>query len=133
MDNMKTTIYLFGNLLLDFDNLPIKLLPRLRDQFPQIDFIVMDPNENIKPINEELIIIDTVMGINKVIIFNDLDKIQLDKIYSPHDLDLGFNLKLLQKIGKLKKITIFGVPSRINESKALEELITLIKQALKSN
>jgi len=131
--NKQITIYLFGNPLLSFDNLPIRLLPDLKKEFPQIDFRVTDPNENIKPIKKELIIIDTVQGINKVMVFNNLDKIQLDKIYSPHDLDLGFNLKLLQKIGELGKVTIFGVPQNIKEEKALKQLIMRIHEKYNAN
>lgn len=130
---IKKTIYIFGNPLLPFDNLPIKLAPKFQKRFPEINFIVQDPNENIKPRNREMIIIDTVTGVKKVTVLNNLDKIQLDKIYSAHDLDLGLNLKLLQKIGKLKKITIFGVPQNIEEGKALKQLITLLNKFIKPN
>ena len=44
-----------------------------------------------------------------------------------HDFDLGLNLKLLQKIGELEKITIFGVPPDMNKKIALKQLIKLIK------
>lgn len=125
---MKKTIYIFGNPLLDFDNLPIKLLPKLKKEFPNFNFIHLDPNENIKPINKELIIIDTVININKVKIFNNIDKIELDTIYSAHDLDLGFNIKLLQKINKLNKIIIFGIPPKLKEEEALKQLIKEIKK-----
>ena len=128
----KIKIYIFGNPLLPFDNLPIKLLPQLKYQFPSIEFIISDPNENIKPINKELTIIDTVAGIDQVTVFRDLDKIQLDKIYSPHDLDLGFNLKLLQKIGKLEKVTIFGVPQNIEKEKILKQLIQILKNFIEN-
>jgi len=124
------TIYIFGNPLLSFDRLPIKLAPKLRETFPQINFAIQDPNENLKPVNGELWIIDTVVGIKKVAIIEDLDKIQLDKIYSAHDFDLGFNLKLLQKIGKLKKTVIFGVPDKINGKAALKQLTGKIKQQI---
>lgn len=127
----RLTIHVFGNPLLPFDSLPLKLLPQLKKQFPNIDFVTLDPNENIKPINKQLIIIDTVIGIDKVTLLNDLDKIQLDKIYSLHDFDLGFQLKLLQKIGELEKITILGVPPDIQQQEALKQLINLIKQTLK--
>lgn len=121
------TIHIFGNPLLPFDNLPIKLAPKLKKRFPKIDFIIQDPNENLKPKNKELIIIDTVLDIKKVTVINGIDKIQLEKIYSAHDFDLGFNLKLLQKIGELEKITIFGIPPEINKQKAFEQLEKLIK------
>ncbi|MCX6766494.1 MAG: hypothetical protein NT170_01790 [Candidatus Moranbacteria bacterium] len=126
----KKTIHIFGNPLLDFDNLPLKLAPKLRKIFPEIDFVVVDPNENLKPINKELIIIDTVDGIKKVTLLDDLEKLKTDKIFSLHDFDLAFNLKLLQKIGKLKRVKIFGVPMKGDEREILDELVKLIKSSL---
>lgn len=123
----KKTIYIFGNPLLPFDSLPIKLLPKLKNAFPQINFIVKDPNENIKPHNGELLIIDTVMGIKNVVVIDDIDKIQLSPTCSLHDFDLGYNLRLLKKIGKLKNVIIFGIPPNINEEEALRQLTKLIK------
>jgi Ni,Fe-hydrogenase maturation factor len=122
----KKTIYIFGNPLLDFDNLPLKIAPKLQEIFPEINFVIADPSENIKPINEELIIIDTIEDIKKVTLIDDLEKIKIEKIYSLHDFDLAFNLKLLQKIGKLKKVKIFGVPIGIEEKIALEQLEKII-------
>jgi len=116
------TIYIFGNPLLEEDSLPIKLVPELRKKFPEIKFVVQDPNENLKPEDGKLFIIDTVLGINKVEIIDNLDRIQSDKIYSAHDFDLGFNLKLLAKIGELKKVAIFGVPVKIAGKEALKQL-----------
>lgn len=121
-------IYIFGNPLLPFDNLPVKLAPELAKRFPDIEFIIKDPNENLEPIENELVIIDTIAHIKEIIIIEDLDLIKTESIYSLHDFDLGFNLKLLQKIGKLKKIKIFGVPMGIDEKKALKRLVELIKK-----
>ncbi len=129
----KKTIHIFGNPLLPFDNLPIKLAPKLKKRFPEINFIIQDPNENIKPRNREMIIIDTVAGIKEAMVFSDFAQIQLDKIYSAHDLDLGLNLKLLQKIGELEKITIFGVPPNINEQTAFKQLSKLITNLSSKN
>ena len=125
----KKTIYIFGNPLLTFDSLPIKLAPELEKEFPAINFVVQDPNENLKPVRGELYIIDTVVGIDKVEVIEDLDQIQLDKIYSAHDFDLGFNLKLLQKIGELKKVVIFGIPEKIDKRDAAKQLAELIKNS----
>jgi len=120
------TIHIFGNPLLPFDNMPLKLKSRLAKQFPDISFITADPNENLAPQKKELIIIDTVVGVKKVEVINDIDKIQLNKMYSLHDFDLGFNLKLLKKIGTLKKVTIFAVPPDLPAKEALRQLIKLI-------
>jgi Ni,Fe-hydrogenase maturation factor len=125
----KTTIHIFGNPMLDFDNLPLKLTPKLEKTFPEIDFIVTNPSENIEPIDGELIIIDTVEGIKKITLTDDIGKLEINKIYSLHDFDLSFNLKLLQKIGKLKRVKIFGVPMNGNEKEILEQLKSAIKKA----
>lgn len=126
----KNIIYIFGNPLLNFDNLPLKLAPKLQKMFPEIDFVIIDPNENLKPINKKLILIDAIEGIDKVIIIDNIDKIQTQKLYSLHDFDLAFNLKLLQKIGKLQKVKIFGVPMDGDKEIILEQLSTSIKDFL---
>lgn len=123
----KLTIYIFGNELLDFDNLPIKLAPKLKKLFPDINFIIQDPNENLKAVNKELVIIDTVKGIKNAAIIRDFEKLETDKIYTMHDFDLAFNLKLLKKIGQLEKVTILGVPPDYSPQKALKELSKIIK------
>ena len=136
----KTTIYIFGNELLDFDNLPLKLAPKLKKLFPDINFIIQDPNENLKftrrirqsggvggpDMVDKLIIIDTVMGIKNIAVICDIKKLETEKIYSMHDFDLAFNLKLLKKIGRLGKLTILGVPPDYSEKKALRELKKII-------
>jgi len=127
MESNKKIIYIFGNEILDFDNMPIKLKPELDNLFPDCTFIIADPNENLKPINKELIIIDTVEGIDKVMIFDDVSKIENTPKYSMHDFDLGFNLKLLHKIGELEKVTIFGVPMNIKRQVALNQLALLLR------
>jgi len=129
----KKKIYIFGNKLLDIDNLPQKITPDLKKLFPKIDFILKDPNENLKPENKELIMIDTVANVKRVIVINDIEKIKTSKIYSAHDFDLAFNIKLLKKIGKLNKITIFGIPQGIKKQEALLQLVPKIKEYLKSN
>lgn len=128
---VKKTIYIFGNEILSFDSTPIKLAPDLQKIFPEFIFEVIDPNENLHPKNKELLIIDTIMDIDKVVIFNDIDKIQDSPRYSMHDFDLGFNLKLLQKIGELKKVTIFGVPPHIEKKEAIKQLVKLIHETIK--
>ncbi len=124
----KTTIYLFGNPLLAEDNLPLILEPSLKLAFPQFDFIWQDPNENLRPENGELILIDTVVGPEEVVVLTDLDKIERSPNYSLHDLDLGFNLKLLSKIGLLDKVTIFGLPAGGDSVKVFEQLAKKIKE-----
>jgi 8-oxo-dGTP diphosphatase len=115
------TIYVFGNPLVKRDSLPLKLIDRLRKKFPSLEFREFDTTEDLE-LEGELNIIDTVKGIKKVEIIEDIDKIVSDKIYSTHDFDLGYNLKLWKKMGMIDKARILGVPSSMKDEDALEQL-----------
>lgn len=78
----------------------------------------------------DLIIIDTIQGIKNVAMVTDIDSIKTQKIYSMHDFDLGYNLKLLKKLKYIDSVTIFGVPMKIKESVAFEQLAKLISANL---
>lgn len=123
-------IYVFGNPLIKEDSLPLKLIKKLKKEFPKIQFKEFDTVEDLEP-EKELNIIDTVKGIKKVEIIEDLDKIITNKIYSLHDFDLGYNLKLLKKMNMIKKIRIFGIPESMNEKEAFQELCKLIAKEFK--
>jgi len=105
-------IYVFGNELLKEDSLPMKLLPELKKEFSQIDFIIADPNENFPPKGEKnLIILDTVKGIKEPLLltYKNLEEIKKTPI-SPHDYDLLFHLQLMMKMGKIMSVKIIGFP-----------------------
>jgi len=125
----KITIYIFGNILLDFDNTPIKLIPELEKKFPQFNFLYQDPNENLHPEDKKLFIIDTIEGIDRVRLLDDINKIETSASCSMHDFDLSFNLKLLQKIGSLDSVLIFGVPMKSSKD-TLGQLVKLIEENL---
>ncbi len=119
------TIYIFGNPDLPMDALPVRLVPQLQAKFPQHQFFVKDPNEEWN-VPEKLIVIDTVKGIDQVIVFKDLSKFEAAPRVSIHDFDALTQLRLLQKIGKLKEVTIIGVPPDILEDVALKKIVGLL-------
>lgn len=119
------TVYVFGNPLVKEDSLPLKLIEKLRKEFPSLEFKEFDTVEDME-LEKELNIIDTVKGIKKVELIEDIDKIITDKIYSMHDFDLGYNLKLLKKMKIIDNVRIFGIPVDISENKAFLELCRLI-------
>jgi len=125
------TIYVFGNPLVKEDSLPLKLIDKLKKEFPSIEFKEFDTVEDLE-LEKELNIIDTVKGIKKVELIEDIDKIITDKIYSMHDFDLGYSLKLLKKMKMIDKVRIFGIPMKINEEKVFSQLKSLIKSSLPS-
>ena len=120
-------VYVLGNLLFEADSLPIKILPKLKSSILNVNFIELDPTENL-PQEDHLVIIDTILGIDKITILKDINKIESQKLCSLHDCDLGFNLKLMKKMGKIKDVTIIGVPSNHEEAKAIKELSYLVSQ-----
>ncbi len=131
----KTTfsIFYFGNPLFEEDNLALKVIPFLEKKFPQINFVFFDPNENFPEI-ENLWLIDTALGIEKISLIEDVKKIKNSPRFSSHDLDLGFYLKLYKKLDKIKKIKIIAIPSQINLSLAVKEIEKIIqKNFLKAN
>ncbi|MBI2675275.1 MAG: hypothetical protein HYX24_02360 [Candidatus Aenigmarchaeota archaeon] len=124
---MRHVIYVFGNPLLKEDSLPLKLLPRLRKEFPDIDFVELDPSDNIHELGKELIILDTVQGIRKVEIIENTDSIETGKAYSLHDFDLGQNLKLMKKLELIERIRIIGIPMGMNKNEAIEQVRIILQ------
>jgi Ni,Fe-hydrogenase maturation factor len=124
--NMK--VFIAGNKLLKQDSLPLRIFPLLKKEFPEISFEELDPSENLP--SDDLVIIDTVMGIKGVKVFSDLDSFSSNIIYSPHDYDFLFELKLNKKLGKLKKIKIIGVSPDLNAEEAFEKIKNEIKRIM---
>lgn len=119
-------IYFAGNKFLKQDNLPFRIISLLKKEFPKIKFEELDPSENLP--SENLIVIDTVVGIKDVKVFYDMDSFFSKNIFSPHDYDFLFELKLNKKLGKLKKIKIIGVPPELDEKEAFEKVKNEIKK-----
>lgn len=121
---MKTkTIYILGNPSIEQDATPIKLLPQLKKTLQQYNFQHLDPTENL-PEENHLILIDTILSLKEVKTLNEteLDKIQNSPTISMHDFDLGFQLKLMKKLGKINKVTIIGIPEKGNSKTILEQI-----------
>lgn len=123
-------VLVFGNPMLREDSMPLKLMHRLGERFPDIKFVEFDPNDDLEREGKELNIIDCVQGIKKVMLITDIEKVMTPKIYSMHDYDLGHSLKLLKKFGYVDNIRVFGVPMKMDENKAFKQLSGLISATL---
>lgn len=120
-------IYIFGNLDIPEDSLPLRILPELRREFPDVDFVTIDPNEEWE-VPEELVAIDTAYGVYQVTVFDDLDRFEPAPRISLHDFDALTNLKYLHKLGKLKTLHIVGVPPGFSEEEATESVIAVLRK-----
>lgn len=125
-------ILVFGNPLVEKDNLALKLLPRLKKSFLVIEFKEFDPTENLEAEieNGTLFILDVAEGISKIKVldFNDIDKLEIIKSCSMHDFDLAYNLKLLKKIGKLEKVKIIAVPINFDINNAFFQIQLILRK-----
>ncbi len=113
------TVFVFGNPDLPLDALPLRLLPELRRRLPAVEFLVKDPNEEWD-VPEELTIIDTVIGIAEPRLFPTLNDFTAAPRLSLHDFDAFANLRLLQKIGRLKSVRVVGLPPNCAEPAAAD-------------
>ena len=106
-------INVFGNKDVTMDAVAFEVANKLRNDFPAVDFIEINPNEDVPFDNgEDIYLMDVVRGIPDVKILDDswVDKLIHTESSSVHDYDLGFQLKYLKKLGKLGKVTIIGLP-----------------------
>ena len=102
-------ISVFGNPDLKEDNTAIKLIPELKKKYPKAEIKIEDPAGGLEPV-EDWIIVDTCEGIHKITEFEDLDKFESLRRVSVHDYEVAMELKLLKKLGKIKKLKIICVP-----------------------
>ena len=121
------TIFIFGNPDFEPDSLPVKLIPDLQKTYPDFSFVLKDPNEEWD-VPENLTIIDTAIGLEKITVFDDLDSFVNAPRLSMHDFDALDNLRFLKKLGKLKNIKIIAVPPGMNKDEALKEIGRFLKK-----
>jgi len=128
----KLRIYVFGNTFVKEDIGALLIMPVLQRKFPEIQFILTDPNEDFPPKKEkDIIILDTVKGISSTTLldFTNLQNIEKTPI-SPHDYDLLLHLLLLKKMGKINSVKIIGLPMYLVIKKELNRTIQIISSLL---
>lgn len=125
---MKKTVLYLGNPVLGSDSKPLQLIPLLQKKFPQINFLHYDPTEELPEAtpDQDLIIIDTVIGITKVQVMHHLDNLSLSPRNSVHDFDLVINLKLMKKLGKIKGVKIIGIPAQGDDNEIIKRIEKLM-------
>lgn len=119
-------VLIFGNPDLDADALPLRILPRLQRVLPAVEFQVLDPNEEWD-VPRTLVVVDTVVNIQEVTVFAGLDKFSAAPRLTMHDFDALSNLRLLQKLGKLGRVTVIGVPPAMEETKTAADIAAALR------
>jgi len=124
-----TKVFIFGNSDIAGDATPVELLPFLRERFPDIEFLFLDPNEEWE-IPDPLIIIDTVVGIKDIHIFQGLDAFAKTPAVTVHDFDALSQLRLLKKLGKLGQVIIIGVSPLLSMKEAEKKVADALPSLL---
>lgn len=126
-DSKRVNVWIFGNPDLPQDALPVALIPELQRRFPDAHFQRMDPLEEWE-VPKDLIIVDTVQGLEKVRVFTDLDAFESAPRLTMHDYDLGTTLKWMKKIGRLADVTIIGVPMGMDRQTAVDQVAAILSE-----
>jgi hypothetical protein len=119
-------VFVFGNPEIALDSLPVRLLPLLKKECPEWTFVMLDPNEEWE-VPSHMLIVDTVVNIEEPRVFEGLEQFMRAPRLTCHDFDAYANLQLLKKLGHIKDATIFGIPPKYDEQKAMEWLIAELK------
>jgi hypothetical protein len=104
------------------DNLVVGLMAELRQRLVDVDFEVADPTEDLEPAGDPWIILDVGMGIDRVMVVDDLQQLERVPGQSVHDFDVYLELRLKEKIGRLPDIRIVIVPFDMDQGQALNEI-----------
>ncbi len=66
-------------------------------------------------------------GIEDIVQINSIEQLQANRIYSMHDFDLGYNIKILKKLGMIDSVNIIGIPMKIDKDVALEKIGDILR------
>lgn len=98
----------FGTKLVENDDTALNVCELLRNDFAGMEFIICDDPSEILEHADGAIILDVVKGIDHVQFIDD-DLLKDRDLYTLHDFDLGFFIKLVKSIGG-PKTRILGLP-----------------------
>ena len=125
------SVSVFGNPDLQLDSVPVQLVPKLRRQFPNVRFVVEDPNEIDLPKHGKWVILDTVRGLERVSWLSVDDIARSRNVgMTAHDYDLSTLLLLAKKLEASFEPNILGVPEGMSEEQALPNVIRELSKIL---
>jgi Ni,Fe-hydrogenase maturation factor len=119
-------ILVFGNPYLKDDSLAVKVGKKLKLKGFEVVYC-SKPDDLLNHNLNNSIILDVAKGIEQVTLFDDIDSFEFSSIFSLHDFDPGYFLKLLKEAGKLEKVNIIGIPVNYDEEEAVDEVKHLIR------
>ena len=117
-------VYVFGNEWLKDDSLAKEVAQGIKQEKFHLKWCTSP--DDLLDATEDLIILDVVKNIKKPMVIHNIHQLKTRKLMSLHDYDVGFFLTLMQKLGKIKKVMIIGLPEKGNKEVLRNEVIRLI-------
>ncbi len=117
-------ILVFGNPYLEYDSLAVRVAKSL--ELESIEFIICTSPEQMLEKEFEYIL-DVVEGIDKVEVFDNLKLLNPHKMFSLHDFDVTFFLSLLERLGRIDKVRIIGIPMGYGFDKARKSVEDILQ------
>lgn len=124
---MAKLICFLGSLINDKDALPLSIYKQISENFPRDTVIQYDPTEELDTAGySDIILIDTIIGINTITVYSDINQFQLSPRVTVHDYDLPLTLGILKKLGKLPEVKIIGIPPNAQPATFAPTIISLL-------
>ncbi len=121
------TVYVLGNRLELTDRAAVELMPKLASTCGAFRFVRYDPTDDVDLQDINPIFIDTVVGIQRVTVFQSLSAFAQRRTTTVHDYDLVPALGILLKLGKLSSVTVIGIPNSATPQTVLFDVQRILK------
>lgn len=120
----KKTVLCFGSEGMEGDDLAFAVCQELVGYSDDIQFVKCDTPMDILGYagGKDLYILDSIKGIDKVSLFESVDKFRRTKSVTVHDNDLGLMLKVLIEMKMLPDVRIIGIPIGSNAESVVGEV-----------
>ena len=127
---MKSAILYFGNELIPEDRLAIKVVEELKGTLPGFEFVHCHSPDTILDYKDhaKVIIVDVSPNVEEITVVKDMTSLKERELFTLHDLDLNFFLKLMEKLGNIKSIEIIALPANGDKKILAKELYGIIKR-----
>ena len=110
----KLIVLYFGNEIVPEDRFALDVIDSIKGKFSKNIFVHPSSPEEIKDYSEyqNIIIVDVSPDVDDIVVFKGIGMLKKRRLFSLHDFDLNFFLKLAEKTGDIdtERIEIFALP-----------------------
>lgn len=126
---MESIILYFGNELVPEDKIAIDVVEEVSKRLKDIKIVHCKSPEDVTRYKDydEVFIVDVSPDVDEVVVVEDISALKKREIFSLHDFDLNFFLRLMDKLDILRDIRIIALPTSGDRDMLAEKLYKTIK------